>query len=478
MDQTKIETITKRCCIRGCDTTAGSGIPLHHFPTVDIMFNEWFDAVKASVSCISQQTVICGLHFNKSDYIDLGNEFGNFIILEYCDFYHIINRHIKFRRNLKKHAVPCLNLVYDDSNNEYESSVDSEETDTCPEEEEEESDLTKLRKLGNDMNGNTLGSIIEALENCNGFTSASDEPEIPCTVHRGVGRYAEELSPKNPSCHKENQTDQDRFSRLNLLKEPRNVRAFTGVDFALLDALVNSSVVLRGKSGDKSLCSLRERIVLTLCKLKVCLSYECIGVLFGVSKTTCHKYFVEMVPLLACVLEEAIYFPDGDEIKYNSPVYFKDFQDTGIILDCTEIPVENSKCLQCRLRMYSHYKGRQTLKILLGVTQSGLISFCSKAYGGRASDKSIFLQSGLLDRLTPHKDAIMVDKGFQIMKDCEARNIKVYRPPFAKSNEQMSTDDCVDTRNIAAERVHVLLSWTRAVLSAINIIIVEDSVFL
>ncbi|KAJ8674002.1 hypothetical protein QAD02_005264 [Eretmocerus hayati] len=359
------------------------------------------------------------------------------------------------RRKLKKNAVPCLNLVNDDSNNEYESSVDSEETDTCPEEEEEESDLTKLRKLGNDMNGNTLGSIIEALESCNGFTSASDEPEIPCTVHRGVGKYAEELSPKKPSCHKGTQTDQDRFSLLNLLKEPRDVRAFTGVDFALLDALVNSSVVLRGKSEDKSLCSLRERIVLTLCKLKVCLSYECLGVLFGVSKTTCQKYFVEMVPLLACVLEEAIYFPDGDEIKYNSPVYFKDFQDTRIILDCTEMPVENSKCLQYRLRMYSHYKGRQTLKILLGVTQSGLISFCSKAYGGRASDKSIFLQSGLLDRLTPHKDAITVDKGFQIMKDCEARNIKIYRPPFAKSNEQMPTDDCVDTRNIAAARVHV-----------------------
>ncbi|KAJ8684080.1 hypothetical protein QAD02_019872 [Eretmocerus hayati] len=338
-------------------------------------------------------------------------------------------------KNLKKRAVPCLNLVYDDSNNEYESSVDCEETDTCPEDEEEESDLTKLRKLGNDMNENTLTSMMEALESCGGFTSESDEPEVPCTVRRGVERYAEELSPKKLSRHKGTQTDQERFSLLNLLKEPKDVRAFTGVDFARLDALVNSFVVLRGKSDDKSLCSLRERIVLTLCKLKVCLSYECLGVLFGVSKTICQKYFVEMVPLLACVLEEAIYFPDADEIKHNSPVYLEDFQNTRIFLDCTDIPVENSKCLQCRLRMYSDYKGRKTLEILLGVTQSGLIYFCSKAYGGRTSDKSIFLQSGLLDRLTPHKDAIVVDEGFQIMKDCEARNIKVYRPPSAKSNE-------------------------------------------
>ncbi|KAJ8671287.1 hypothetical protein QAD02_002546, partial [Eretmocerus hayati] len=101
------------------------------------------------------------------------------------------------------------------------TSTASAGLDTCPKGEEEESDITKLRKLGNDMNGNTLGSIMKALDSPNGFTSAFDEPEIPCTVHRGVERYAEELYPKKPSCHKGTQTDQERFSLLNLLKELR-----------------------------------------------------------------------------------------------------------------------------------------------------------------------------------------------------------------------------------------------------------------
>ena len=103
--------------------------------------------------------------------------------------------------------------------------------------------------------------------------------------------------------------------------------------------------------------------------------------------------------------------------------------------------------------MFSHYKGKQTLKILIEITPSGLISFSSKCYGGRASDKTIFLQSKLLDRLTAGEDA--EDKGFLIQKECEEHNIKLIRPPFASQNEQMMTEDCFRTKGIAALRVHV-----------------------
>ena len=49
----------------------------------------------------------------------------------------------------------------------------------------------------------------------------------------------------------------------------------------------------------------------------------------------------------------------------------------------------------------------------------------------------------------------MVDKGFLIQTECEVRNIKVIRPPFAKQNEQMSTEDSLKTKGVAAARVHI-----------------------
>jgi len=38
-----------------------------------------------------------------------------------------------------------------------------------------------------------------------------------------------------------------------------------------------------------------------------------------------------------------------------------------VILDCTETAVEQSKCLNCRIRIYSHYKGNYTVKTMLGI---------------------------------------------------------------------------------------------------------------
>ena len=229
----------------------------------------------------------------------------------------------------------------------------------------------------------------------------------------------------------------------------------TGMNYQLLQSLVKCTDLLQKNSDSASVCSTEEKIVLTLCKLKLCLSFQCLGILFGVSHVTARTYFIDTTDLLSTILEEAIYFPDQEEIKENLPVGFKDFADTRVVLYCTEIPVENSPCLQCRIKTYSHYKGRQTLKFLIDVTPSGLISYCSKEHGGKASVKAIFLQSGLLEKCTAGKDAIMTDKGFLIESECQEKKLKLYRPPFVHQNEQMSVADSLKTRKIAAARVHV-----------------------
>src|SRR5699024_9048739 len=114
--------------------------------------------------------------------------------------------------------------------------------------------------------------------------------------------------------------------------------------------------------------------------LKLDIPFTALSILFNVSHTSAQTYFQVIVSKLGLCLKALIRFPSKDEILCNMPFCFQNFPNTRIVLDCTEIEVEKSKCLKCRTRAYSFYKGRHTVKFLLGAAPSGLITFLSKAY--------------------------------------------------------------------------------------------------
>lgn len=162
-----------------------------------------------------------------------------------------------------------------------------------------------------------------------------------------------------------------------------------------------------------------------------------------------------MLTVLATVLKPASYLPPIEEIRNNLPQHFEQFTDVRVILDCTEISVQRTKCLCCRVRCYSNYKGNNTVKFMVAVTPAGLISFVSEAYGGRASDKIIFEQSGLISSLKPNEDAIMVDRSFLIDEIFPENGIKLIRPPFMRNRKQMSLQEVEQNIFIARARVHI-----------------------
>ncbi|XP_066595760.1 uncharacterized protein [Prorops nasuta] len=429
---------TRQCAVKGCLTVFGIGIPMHRFPKEESILLKWIEVTK--LNCISLSTIICGLHFKSSDYINLNAK----------------------KRMLKKTSIPSLNLFPDQEeliflenileeetdNAEDHSCIDSNEQCNSNREHDTACDIEELEKLNE---GFLIDSVIEQLKANEVIESTNECLKVNKEIQTETNSM--DIS-RNISLDRSVQTG--KFSLLNLLKTDDDLQAFAGISFYTLESLAKAIRLIEKNVNDKHLCSLTERIILTLCKLKLCLSFKCLAILFGISQSTVSNYFVETIQLLASVLEEIIYFPNKEEIKENIPVYFKNFEGTRIVLDCTEIPVDSSKCLQCRLKTYSHYKGRHTFKILIGTSPSGLIIFHSKCYGGRASDKAIFLQSNILEELTPGEDAIMADRGFLIERECQQYNVKLYRPPFTSSqNEQMLKDDSLKTREIASARVHI-----------------------
>ncbi|XP_026096982.1 uncharacterized protein LOC113068416 isoform X2 [Carassius auratus] len=107
-----------------------------------------------------------------------------------------------------------------------------------------------------------------------------------------------------------------------------------------------------------------------------------------------------------------------------------------------------------RAQSFSHYKGTHTMKYLIGITPQGLISFISKGWGGRASDKHITENCGLLNKLLPG-DVVLADRGFNIKDSVGMMCAEVKIPAFTKRRCQLDAKDVEDTRAIAHLRIHV-----------------------
>ena len=199
-----------------------------------------------------------------------------------------------------------------------------------------------------------------------------------------------------------------------------------------------------------------QQLILTLMRLRMNLPLSLLGCIFRVSVTTASRTFRTTIEVMNAKLVPALVFwPNRDELMLSMPMVFRQvFRNCACIIDCFEIFIEKPGDLRARAQTYSNYKHHHTMKFLIGITPQGTVSFISKGWGGRTSDKYLTERCGFLDKLNPG-DVILADRGFDVADSVGLFNAQLKIPAFTRGRKQLSPVELESTRGLASVRIHV-----------------------
>ena len=205
------------------------------------------------------------------------------------------------------------------------------------------------------------------------------------------------------------------------------------------------------KPGPKRALRLQDEFLLTCMRLQLGLLQEHLGDIFKVSSSTVSRVLNTWINFIYNCSQSLVPWPTKEQILYNLPRAFMDFPNTQIVLDCTELFIEKPSSHVAQWQTWSEYKHNNTLKPLVGVTPNGTVTFVSRLWGGRASDRHITMNEDVLARIDPGM-TVMADKGFTI-DDLLSDNVHLNVPPKIPSARPMTEEEVFKTAHIASARI-------------------------
>ena len=198
-----------------------------------------------------------------------------------------------------------------------------------------------------------------------------------------------------------------------------------------------------------------EEFTMTLIKLKLDTPHQDFSYRFNVSLSTVSRIFSAWMVVLDVQLAPLINWPEREDLWLTMPQCFKySFGNKTVIIDCFEVFINRPSNLLARARTWSSYKHHNTVKVLIGITPQGTISYVSQDWGGRTSDKFLTENCGILNKLLP-RDLVLADCGFTIAESVMFQQAQLAIPAFTKGKDQLDPVDVEKTRGIANVPVHV-----------------------
>jgi len=177
----------------------------------------------------------------------------------------------------------------------------------------------------------------------------------------------------------------------------------------------------------KTIISLSKFEQLSLCLMRLRLGTSIFDTAnrFKVSKSTAARIFSETLEVIYIKVKFLVLWPERTEIQATMPMCFQAQYGKSItaIIDCFELFIERPSNL--------------TARALIAITPQGSISFISRGWGGRTSDKHITENSGFLRKLT-YGDCIMADRGFNIADTIGSYGSKLVIPAFTRGKNQLT----------------------------------------
>ena len=199
-----------------------------------------------------------------------------------------------------------------------------------------------------------------------------------------------------------------------------------------------------------------EQFILVLMRLRLNLPLKDLAYRFGISPPTVSRIWHKWIHVLYKRTQFLIQWPERDILQATMPMEFRKTFGTKVvvIIDCFELFIERPSNLLARAQTWSQYKHHNTVKFLIGIAPQGFVSYISTAWGGRASDKTIVEESGILKKLLPG-DVVLADRGFNVEESVGLYAASLKIPAFTRGKLQLSAQEVEETRKIASVQIHV-----------------------
>ena len=435
--------MVKSCCAVGCSNrySKGCGISFYRFPTDAAKRNKWIAAIRRKDWEPTEHSWLCSAHFINGkrsndplspDYVpSIFSYISSPLKRKSQQMLEVYERRKSAKKN-RLEQVPSTSVL---------EAVEYVEIPECQLADEE-------------------GTVVEHVKESQVFeqswqTESSTMTDISMNYLEALEKECvSKSSSSSHTCTHVVQSSSE-WSESELESDDHKVNFYTGLpSFIVLMTVFNfvSSEQYRSK---KFTLSNFQKFMLTLMKLRLSLYDQDLAFRFGVHQSTVSRIFRRWIEIMYIRLRPLIKWPNREELLKSMPMDLRSsFKRCIVIIDCFEIFCERPYPLRARAQTYSDYKHHNTVKFLIGIAPQGVITFISKGWGGRVSDKFLTENCGILDHLLPG-DQILADCGFTIQEIVALHSAEVKVPPFTRGKKQLSKIDIDTPRQLSRVRIHV-----------------------